>query len=126
MKDTVNHPSHYTDGKYEVIDFIECWGLGYHLGNAVKYISRAGKKDPSKTIEDLEKAAWYLDRASRARYFRLWGDYNMNIPMEDYCKEKGLSDLLAKAVVHICQGYPKEAYDDVREEIARLQRRDAE
>lgn len=60
--DPVNHPSHYTDGKIEVIDFIEDKKLPFHLGNAVKYISRAGKKDPSKTVEDLEKAVWYLNR----------------------------------------------------------------
>ena len=60
--DPVNHPSHYTDGKIEVIDFIEDKGLGFHLGNAVKYIARAGKKDPDKAVEDLEKARWYLDR----------------------------------------------------------------
>lgn len=62
MSDPVNHPSHYTDGKIEVIDFIEDKQLGFHLGNAVKYISRAGKKDPTKTVEDLKKARWYLDR----------------------------------------------------------------
>lgn len=60
--DSVNKPAHYTDGKIEVIDFIEDKNLGFRLGNAVKYISRAGKKDPSKTVEDLEKARWYLDR----------------------------------------------------------------
>ena len=54
--DPVNHPSHYTEGKIEVIDFIEDKHLGFHLGNAVKYIVRAGKKDPNKTIEDLKKA----------------------------------------------------------------------
>ena len=62
MNDVVNHPSHYTDGKIEVIDFIEDKGLNFHRGNAVKYISRAGKKDQSKEIEDLEKAVWYLQR----------------------------------------------------------------
>ena len=62
MSDAVNHPEHYTDGKIEVIDFIEDKKLGYHLGNAVKYISRAGKKDPEKEIEDLEKAVWYIQR----------------------------------------------------------------
>ena len=60
--DNVNHPAHYTDGSIEVIDFIEDKKLGYHLGNAVKYISRAGKKDPAKTAEDLRKAVWYLNR----------------------------------------------------------------
>lgn len=62
MNDNVNHPSHYTDGKIEVIDFIEQKNLNFHRGNAVKYIARAGKKDPEKEIEDLRKAVWYLNR----------------------------------------------------------------
>lgn len=62
MSDNVNHPSHYTDGKIEVIDFIEDKKLGFHLGNAIKYICRAGKKDPAKEVEDLQKAEWYLHR----------------------------------------------------------------
>lgn len=62
MEDLVNHPSHYTDGKIEVIDFIEDKNLNFHRGNAVKYISRAGKKDPEKEIEDIQKAIWYLER----------------------------------------------------------------
>lgn len=60
--DAVNHPSHYTDGGIETIDFIEAKKLPYHLGNAVKYISRAGKKDQNKTVEDLQKAVWYIER----------------------------------------------------------------
>ena len=60
--DLVNHPPHYTDGKIEVIDFIEDKKLNFHKGNAIKYICRAGKKDPNKTIEDLEKAVFYLNR----------------------------------------------------------------
>jgi hypothetical protein len=60
--DPVNHPSHYTDGKIEVIDLIEDKKLGFHLGNAIKYIARAGKKDPTKTKQDLEKAVWYIER----------------------------------------------------------------
>ena len=62
MNDVVNHPAHYTDGKIEVIEFIEDKGMNFHRGNAVKYISRAGKKDPAKEIEDLKKAVWYLNR----------------------------------------------------------------
>lgn len=62
LGDNVNHPSHYNNGKIEVIDFIEEQELGFHLGNAVKYISRAGKKDPKKHIEDLQKAVWYIQR----------------------------------------------------------------
>lgn len=60
--DPVNRPAHYTDGEIEVIDYIEDKQLGYHLGNAIKYISRAGKKDPAKVKEDLEKAIWYIKR----------------------------------------------------------------
>ena len=62
MGDNVNHPSHYTDGKIEVIEFIEDKNLNYHKGNAIKYICRAGKKDPQKEIEDLQKAIWYINR----------------------------------------------------------------
>ena len=62
MNDAVEHPAHYTSGKIEVIDYIEDQKLPYHLGNAIKYISRAGKKDPEKTVEDLQKAAWYINR----------------------------------------------------------------
>lgn len=58
----VNHPSHYNTGKIEVIDFIEDQKLGFHLGNAVKYICRAGRKDPDKVKEDIDKAIWYLNR----------------------------------------------------------------
>ena len=60
--DPVNHPSHYTAGKIEVIDFIIDQKLTYCLGNAVKYISRAGKKDPRKMVEDLKKAVWYTNK----------------------------------------------------------------
>ena len=59
--DPINHPKHYTDGNIEVIDFIDDKKLGFSLGNAVKYISRAGKKDPDSFVEDLKKAVWYLN-----------------------------------------------------------------
>ena len=62
MNDAVEHPAHYTSGKIEVIDYIEDQNFPYHLGNAIKYISRAGKKDPEKTVEDLQKAVWYINR----------------------------------------------------------------
>jgi hypothetical protein len=61
VDDPVNRPAHYTSGKIEVIDFIDDQKLGFALGNCVKYIARAGKKDPSKIVEDLEKSRWYLD-----------------------------------------------------------------
>ena len=61
MADTVNHPKHYGgDTTYEVIKVIEAWGLGFCLGNAIKYIGRADHK--GNRLEDLKKAAWYLER----------------------------------------------------------------
>lgn len=66
--DAVNRPAHYTDSKIEVIDYIEDKKFGFCLGNAIKYISRAGKKKSSgrdiidKEIEDLQKAIWYINR----------------------------------------------------------------
>jgi hypothetical protein len=65
-KEMVNGPSHYggVDNPYEVIKVCEAWGLDYdaYLFNVVKYVARAGKKDPAKDLEDLKKAAFYLDR----------------------------------------------------------------
>ena len=66
--DSVNHPNYYADGNIEVIDYIEDKNLGYHLGTAIKYISRAGKKreqgmtDKEKEIQDLQKAVWFINR----------------------------------------------------------------
>jgi len=64
-EEAVNHPAHYGgDVPHEVWKCLEAWGLhlNAYLWNAVKYCARAGKKDPSKEIEDLEKAKWYIDR----------------------------------------------------------------
>jgi hypothetical protein len=63
VNDPINHPSHYADGwsnGAEVIDITE--NLNFNRGNAVKYLARAGAKDPAREIEDLEKARWYVDR----------------------------------------------------------------
>ena len=73
MSDMINHPQHYTLGKIEVIDFIEDKGLNFNLGNVVKYVARAGHKKSSgksmdaKTLEDLKKAQWYLNREISSR-----------------------------------------------------------
>ena len=61
IDDPANHPSHYTDG-IETIDYIESKHFPYHIGNFVKYLSRAGKKNPDETITDLKKAVWYINR----------------------------------------------------------------
>ena len=66
-RNSIDSPSHYAEGRrYETIDVIEDWGLGFRLGNAVKYLSRAGRKDSSKTVEDLKKAIWYINREIEA------------------------------------------------------------
>ena len=60
--DNIDHPEYYANGNIEVIDFIEDKELNFNRGNAIKYIARAGKKNPEKEIEDLQKATWYLQR----------------------------------------------------------------
>lgn len=87
--DVVNHPSHYTDGNIEVIDFIEDKGLGFCLGNAVKYISRAGKKYPDKEIEDLEKAIWYIKR--RIKELKSGEPEKVNERLEEMIEKEGLN-----------------------------------
>jgi len=61
MSDQIDHPTHYGgDTAYEAIKVIEAWGLGFCLGNTVKYIARAERK--GAPLEDLKKARWYLER----------------------------------------------------------------
>ena len=63
ITDNVNHPNHYCEGrKYEPWDVIVDWQLDYLTGSAVKYLSRAGRKDPSKETEDLRKAISYIEK----------------------------------------------------------------
>lgn len=59
-KEKVDHPAHYNKGPMEVIDLIEGFELGFHLGNVMKYMLRYQHKD--NPVEDLKKARWYLDR----------------------------------------------------------------
>lgn len=59
--DSVNHPFHYNKGNIEVWDFISDQGLNFDRGNAIKYICRAGTKDPDKEIQDLKKAIEYIN-----------------------------------------------------------------
>ena len=60
MNDPVHNPPHYKSGGIEAIDVIEAFELGFNLGNVLKYVLRSGRKGDA--LEDLEKAAWYLDR----------------------------------------------------------------
>jgi hypothetical protein len=62
--EAINHPKHYgsgADDPYEHIKVADAWGLNYRLGNATKYICRAGRKPGAETLQDLKKALWYLD-----------------------------------------------------------------
>ena len=65
-REAVNHPSYYKTGGIEAIDVIEAWNLDFCLGNTVKYIARCGRKS-DKVLEDLKKAAWYLNREIKRR-----------------------------------------------------------
>lgn len=96
--DAVNNPSHYADGKIEVIEFIEDKNLGFHLGNVVKYICRAGKKDPNKLIEDLEKADWYLDR-----YIDLLKKQRVNDSVEWHPTPKPLNKVTTLVEGDVCK-----------------------
>ena len=65
-REAVDHPGYYKRGGIEAIDAIEAWELGFNLGNVVKYIARAGRKTVDG-LQDLRKAAWYLDREIKRR-----------------------------------------------------------
>lgn len=68
MSDNINHPPHYTYSDIESIDVIEAWNLGFHLGNALKYIARSEYK--GSKVADLQKAIWYLQREIDREYDR--------------------------------------------------------
>lgn len=93
--DPVNHPSHYNLGCIEVIDAIEAWDLGFHLGNVVKYIARAEHK--GKRLEDLRKAQWYLKREACRRgghIYRYSAPSNASISVDAACAAWGLTPRL--------------------------------
>lgn len=120
VNDVVNHPSHYTDGKFETIEAIESWRLGYHLGNAVKYISRAGKKSKDTELEDLRKARWYIKR-----YLDHHQEKVESIGAMEYAMDKGLDVYLAGVVLGLVasthqSGEPQDTF--VRQALAELER----
>jgi len=73
--DVVASPAHYAGtGKIQPIEYINDHGLNFNRGNVIKYVSRAGHKDPSKEVEDLEKARQYLDfEINRLKYGSVFG-----------------------------------------------------
>ena len=100
--DPINNPSHYTDGGYETIDFIEKMQLGYHLGNVVKYISRAGKKSQDP-IDDLKKAMWYLERLMKIDVWESTEPHTrLNAEVVRYCIAKEMDNDYFNLLVFIC------------------------
>lgn len=115
MNDPVNHPSHYTDGKYEVIDFIEQYDKlrnDFCFGNAFKYICRAGKKDPDKEQEDLKKAIWYLERWNEPDYMK---KSRLYITIDDFLEDKNLDNTIkGLAIVLMLDGHISMAVNALR------------
>jgi len=108
MKEQVNNPKHYggKDNPYEVINVIEAWGLGFCLGNVIKYVARAGKKDPAKCLEDLEKASWYLERerenqGENKRQELELASWFLGREIENLKKQKTESQIVAKNLIDL-------------------------
>jgi len=112
VTDPVSRPAHYNAGKYETIDIIEDSLTpeefsGYCKGNALKYIIRENKKHPDRPTEDLEKAAWYINRLIQARKnpaepisYHHWDcDPHFGVPAETYAPHGAKVQPLSKAPV---------------------------
>lgn len=101
--DNVNHPSHYTHYEgLEIIDLTE--QMSFNLGNAVKYIARAGLKNPETEIEDLEKAVFYIRREEA----RLGVEYTIYASTYDglmWTLVEQLNEFRGKAVENLCWRY---------------------
>lgn len=111
--DIINHPAHYTVGRYETIDGIEHFQLGYHNGNAFKYISRAGKKSKETEIQDLEKALWYIQRDHDYREGD-WVDFDMN----EYLQDLEMDSTLA-LVLRLISGRPQKYMRGIAADLLR-------
>jgi hypothetical protein len=112
--DAIN-PSHYRTGRWMPIDLIEDKNLDFCLGNALKYISRAGKKDPDKVVEDYKKAIWYLQREKasvESGHCHLNMRYG-SIAASEYCEDNGLSYHITHVVLEICELVGVNPHDDV-------------
>ena len=114
IEDLINHPSHYTDGKYEVLDVIEDWGFDYRTGNALKYISRFGKKAGADPLSDLLKAEFYINRAAERPCPTLRHGAR-TVDLYDYCADKGLSKSLTDCVDCLYHGNAHGALRFIRE-----------
>lgn len=133
--DAVKNPSHYCGIKYEVINFIEDHGLGYCLGNVIKYICRAGKKypgDKQKELQDLEKAKWYLERRLKEHENSIEQDSNnfkAEIKVADFIEDQKLNYARGEILRYIVsfekpddlEVYPKIALALLDAEIHRME-----
>ena len=110
VHDPVNRPAHYQGKGLEAIQVIEDWELGYHLGNAVKYILRAGKKGDRK--QDLEKALWYVRRAKKFPEMFVAGPPRYELPQVAEAFDLGSTEACAlyqiwkaKSAILVFEGY---------------------
>ena len=104
----INHPTHYggIDNHYEAIKVIEACQCGFHIGNAIKYLSRAGKKEGQTLKKDLQKALWYLERmlskGIKDGFVRTGKSNPYKVP--EVALAWGLSKNLEAALSHIWHG----------------------
>ena len=101
-KEMVDHPAHYNRGKYEAIDVIEDWQMNFNLGNALKYLSRAGHKDD--IVQDLKKAKWYLERRLEEHKNGVELDSDklkMNISIDDFAEDQKLNYIRKKIIKNV-------------------------
>jgi hypothetical protein len=120
----VNHPRHYNEcgprdadgsAKYEAIKIIEDWGMGFCLGNALKYICRCGHKGNTK--QDLEKALWYIDRACQnAEHMK--SITGRTFTLDEVAQAWELTPLLTMVVGYVYEGKPHLAKKVLSEHLA--------
>jgi len=122
MADKINHPPHYNYGKYEHIEVVENWKLGYHLGNATKYVMRAAYK--GDTLDDLKKSRWYLTRTiEKPHYGFVWfpfhSDMSSRFNVEDVADDWTNGDELLRTVI-VEIGHASVNPQDCEEFVTRL------
>lgn len=93
----VNHPAHYGgDTPFEAIKVIHDWGLGFDVGNALKYILRAGKKGSAHG--DLEKARWYIGNALNSTHQEWFVPARLFLDADDVCRAHAVRGSLYASV----------------------------
>ncbi len=100
IKDKIN-PDHYKGDKFQPIDLIEDRNISFCLGNAIKYISRAGKKDKEEYVTDLKKSIWYIDRAMINKEYEEQRQGKCKIDIEEYLKDQNINFYNSEAIKFI-------------------------